>query len=328
MRQIATLPEDRAELFSDYLFTLGVETKLDPDGPAAAVWVCDEDKVALARAELESFQREPAAPRYAGARRKAADLRQKQEAAEEEHQEEQEQLQDEMEGGRTPQVAMTVALIALCVVAFSAKRSDEPTDPLYRGFRIDSGENAGRAAGQTARGHWVEVPERMLPDIRAGQPWRLFTPVLLHFGVAHLLPNMLALLYFGGAVEGRLGPGRLLALVLALAAFSNLAEYLLGAGVATADGRTVFITHIYFGGMSGVLYGLFGYIWYKSRYRPGAGLDVPPSVVTVSMVWFVLCWSGAVGPIANVAHTAGLLAGLALGALPDPPVEPVPEEVP
>ncbi len=329
MRQIATLPSDRAELFADYLLTLGIETQLDSDGPGTAVWVCDEDKLPRAQSELEAFQRDPTDARYGTARRQAADLRQQAEEEEDDYQEQAERFREEMDAaGQPPPVVLTVALILICVATFSAKRSDRSDDPTYRALRIDTGEKVQYVIGTGLRGEEVRVPDRLLADVRAGEVWRLLTPALLHFGLAHLVMNMVALLYFGGAIESRLGAGRLLLLLLALAVLSNLAEYLLGGGLATVDGRLTVVTSISFGGMSGVLYGLLGYIWYKGRYRPDVGLDVPPSVVTIALVWFVMCWAIPSWNIANVAHTAGLLGGLALGALPDPRVEPEPEPEP
>jgi GlpG protein len=326
MRQIATLPSDRAELFADYLLTLGIETKLDSDGAGTILWVCDEDKLPRAKSELETFQRDPSDARYGTARRKAADIRQEAEEEEEDYQEQSERFREEMEAaGQPPPVVLTLGLILICVATFSAKRSDKADDPTYRSLRIDSGEKVRYEIGKGLRGEEVRVPDRLLADVRAGEVWRLLTPALLHFGIAHLVMNMMALLYFGGAIESRLGAGRLLLLLLALALFSNLAEYLLGGGLGTVDGRLTVVTSITFGGMSGVLYGLLGYIWYKGRYRPDVGLDVPASVVMVALVWFVMCWAMPSWNIANVAHTAGLLGGLALGALPDPRLEPEPE---
>src|SRR5262249_30799680 len=71
-----------------------------------------------------------------------------------------------------------------------------------------------------------------------------------------------------------------------------------------------------FGGMSGVVYGLFGYVWMKSRYEPGLGLAMSPNTVFIMVGWFFLCLFGAVGAVANVAHGVGLLAGMAIGCAP------------
>jgi len=72
-----------------------------------------------------------------------------------------------------------------------------------------------------------------------------------------------------------------------------------------------------FGGLSGVIYGVFAYSWMKGRYEPRLGLSVDPGTVTLMLAWFVLCLSGATHPsVANGAHTGGLLAGLVLGRMP------------
>jgi GlpG protein len=110
---------------------------------------------------------------------------------------------------------------------------------------------------------------------------------------------MWALYDFGRQIEFRRGSWRLGLLVLVTAAASNLAQY-------GAD-------HPAFGGMSGVVFGLFGYIWMKARFDPDAGLYMHPNTVVFVLFWGVLCTTGYVGPIANYAHGAGLAAGVMVG---------------
>jgi GlpG protein len=71
-----------------------------------------------------------------------------------------------------------------------------------------------------------------------------------------------------------------------------------------------------FGGMSGVNYGLLGYVWMKSRFEPASGIVVHPNTVAFLLAWFFVAMTGLVGPIANVAHAAGLLVGLSIGYAP------------
>jgi GlpG protein len=68
-----------------------------------------------------------------------------------------------------------------------------------------------------------------------------------------------------------------------------------------------------FGGMSGVVYALLGYVWMRGKYDPASGLFVPPPTVTMMLIWFVAGWTGILGPIANMAHGAGLVLGMAWG---------------
>src|SRR5205085_2267948 len=100
MRQIGTLPDgDSARRLADYLLTLRIETRLEPEAGGWALWVCDEDRVAQARQELDEFTRNPHDPRYAGAARTAEALRRKESRAEEAYRRRQVAVRDRF---RTP----------------------------------------------------------------------------------------------------------------------------------------------------------------------------------------------------------------------------------
>jgi GlpG protein len=145
-------------------------------------------------------------------------------------------------------------------------------------------------------------PDLSLPEIRHGQLWRLFTPIFIHFHALHIFFNMLWLRDLGSMIEARQSSLNLVILVLAVAAGSNLAQF--------------YVTHNpAFGGMSGVVYGLLGYVWIRGKLDPASGLYLHKSTVTMMLIWLVLCFTGILGPIANYAHLAGLLLGMGWGWL-------------
>jgi GlpG protein len=141
-----------------------------------------------------------------------------------------------------------------------------------------------------------------LREIQSGEIWRLVTPIFLHFTLLHFVFNLFMLFQFGALIETLRGPLRFALMVLAMAVISNLAQYL-----ARGPG---------FGGMSGVVYGLFGYAWMKSRFDPASGILVPPSTVLILMVWFFLGVFNLIGGIANFAHGGGLVSGMVMGYAP------------
>ena len=130
------------------------------------------------------------------------------------------------------------------------------------------------------------------------------TPIFLHFGFMHILFNMLMLVQLGGLIEAVRGSWRILAFVLLIAIPSNVAQYLWSGPQ--------------FGGMSGVVYGLFGYIWMKSRYEPGSGFYMAPNIVVWMVGWFVMCLFQIIPgvAVANAVHATGFAVGLILGRWP------------
>lgn len=153
---------------------------------------------------------------------------------------------------------------------------------------------------------FISEYQQGLPEIIKGQLWRLLTPVFIHFGVIHILFNMLWLYQLGSAIEQTQRSQRLIILIIVTSLLSNLAQYYWsGPG---------------FGGMSGVVYGLLAYIWIQGKFNPRAGIGLQQNIVLMMLVWFVVCWLGLVGNIANMAHTIGLVSGAILGFLYSPSV--------
>lgn len=143
-----------------------------------------------------------------------------------------------------------------------------------------------------------------LPEILHGQIWRLFTPIIIHFGIMHILFNMLWLYQLGSTIEQRQNRKRMMILVVVISILSNLAQFFWSGPI--------------FGGMSGVVYGLLGYVWAQGKFNPGAGIGLNQSTTLMMLIWFVVCWMGLVGNIANMAHTIGLVCGVILGLFYSP----------
>ncbi len=300
MRLLGTLPDaNRARTFADYLLSLAIEARLEQASEGWAVWVCDEDKLARAREELRAFERDPAEERFragarAGQRRRAEDAPAPAPRP---------ALERFPSRPAEPQRQLTLGLILASVLITALFHSPQYKAVVARhlfitGLAID---------GEMAR--WRDG----LPELQRGEVWRLVTPMFIHFDALHLLFNMLWLSALGSQIEMRYGSRWLLLLVMLVAVASNLCEYFFG--TVTLDGWMPVVPQpsAYFGGMSGVVFGLFGFVWMKTVYEPGSGLFVSPGSVLLMMLWLLLCMTGAVGRIANMAHLVGLSVGMLAG---------------
>ncbi len=137
--------------------------------------------------------------------------------------------------------------------------------------------------------------------IEKGHYWRLITPIFLHFGILHLAFNLMWLWQFGLVLETRYGSARFTGLVALLAIVSNSAQaYFFGFS---------------FGGLSGVNYGLLGFLLAYGKLHPQPFWSFHRSTVSLLLAWLVLGFTGLAGPIANGCHLAGFLCGCVIGGI-------------
>lgn len=129
--------------------------------------------------------------------------------------------------------------------------------------------------------------------------WRYFTHALMHFSVLHILFNLLWWWYLGGTVEKRLGSGKLVVITVISALLSGFVQY--------------HFSGPWFGGLSGVVYALMGYAWLRGERDPQSGVFLPRGLIGFALIWLIAGWFDLFGmSIANGAHVAGLLVGLAM----------------
>lgn len=162
-------------------------------------------------------------------------------------------------------------------------------------------------------GHWFtiidisQLQHGNLSSLDLGEIWRLWTPMFLHFDILHLAFNALFIWVFGARVERAMGTLQFVLFVLIVGLVANL-------------GQLMWEGNPFFGGMSGVNYGLIGYIWLRQMLAPHPMLNYPKALIPFLLVMLLLGVVGVLdifiqGRVANAAHVAGLLAGMSWGAV-------------
>ena len=147
----------------------------------------------------------------------------------------------------------------------------------------------------------------MTREALGDEPWRMVTSVFPHGGVIHLLFSLLWTWRLGSAIELTLESWRTLALFLLVGSLSSTAQFALD---------PVYINGIPYGGigLSGVVYGYFGFLWVLDRRDDRFRGVITPSITRIMVIWFFLCILLPGLNVANWAHGAGLVTGLLLGA--------------
>ena len=135
--------------------------------------------------------------------------------------------------------------------------------------------------------------------------WRLITPMLIHFSFAHLAFNCLWLYVLGEKIELYDGHIKFILLVVFSSLAANYTQY-------------IFSESSFFGGLSGVIYGMFGFCMIIELETKNERYGLPPAIYLFMLVWMLLGFLGILtifgfGNIANYAHLGGLVGGLLFG---------------
>ncbi|MEW6241054.1 MAG: rhomboid family intramembrane serine protease [Chloroflexota bacterium] len=145
----------------------------------------------------------------------------------------------------------------------------------------------------------IDLGEKNNSLIRAGQLWRLITPVLLHGPIWHIGFNMYALFALGSGLERRFGHVRFLSLYLLAGFAGNVLSFLV------TDANSI--------GASTSIFGLIaaeGVFLYQNRKLFGEeARQAIGNVVSVAAINLFIGFSSG-GYIDNWGHIGGLLGGL------------------
>lgn len=138
--------------------------------------------------------------------------------------------------------------------------------------------------------------------------WRLLGPAFIHFSALHIIFNLLWWSMLGAKIERTFGVSMLFIVFMVSAIVSNVAQSFFTQPV---QGNLLL-----FGGLSGVVYAVMGFVWWCGWLRPSWGVSLPNSIVGFMLVWLVLGYADILWVnMANAAHTAGLVSGCLFAAL-------------
>ena len=143
------------------------------------------------------------------------------------------------------------------------------------------------------------------PAVLNGEYYRIFTSMFLHFGIYHLLNNMVCLIFLGDMLETLVGPVRYLLIyllgglggnLLSLALEIKKQEYAISAGA------------------SGAIFAVIGALLYIVIRNKGRVGTLTSRRLTLMVVLSVLQGFSDTGTD-NAAHIGGFLCGFLLGLL-------------
>lgn len=128
---------------------------------------------------------------------------------------------------------------------------------------------------------------------------KLITPAFLHFSWLHIVFNTLWWWELGGTIEKRFSKSMLLVILIVSALMSNVGQFL--------------VSGPYFGGLSGVVYALFGFVWWSGWLMPEKGIGLSKPIIGFMLFWMLIGFANLL-PVnmANTAHLLGLVSGCGL----------------
>lgn len=298
MRQIGRIDtESQARVFRSYLMTRGMHADVEPSREGGwAVWLHEETRLDEGRAELAEFLANPRDEKYTAAARQGQQI--EREAIREQHKASKQQtdLRTRWHTNRNTMGTVTLSFMMISIVFYIFMNVGEGAAAIQQWLSITA-----MYPHETRLGY-VTYSSEFLYDVLRGQVWRLVTPIFLHFSLIHILFNMMWLYTLGGMIEYVRGSRKLLLQILLYAVAGNVLQLWWSGNPA-------------FGGMSGVNYGLFAYVWLVGRFGNEDRFHLDPGTVIMLLLWFFLCLFELIPNVANGAHAGGLIAGIIVATL-------------
>jgi len=130
--------------------------------------------------------------------------------------------------------------------------------------------------------------------------WQIWTPIFIHYTPLHLLTNVYLWWYFASKIENHNRLELLLLLVL-IGGAANIGQWL--------------VTGPKFGGLSGLAYGLMGYLWLLDHFAKQKKYHLDNKLVLLMLLMIPLGATQWFGKFADFAHISGLAIGCFLACV-------------
>jgi len=254
-----------AKKFYNYLLSLNIDSKMD-HSDSYDVWVIHDYNLDKAKLEYKGYLENPDDDKYK-IKQNIRDAQNKKSTSKL-------KASYRRNFGRHKTNILTVSLIVIAIVVFVLQQSPLQS---YASYLL------------------IGIPRVDTVSLWLNQPWRLLTPMFLHFSLLHIIFNLYWLYSLGFLIESKESRLFYVSLVLSCDLVANILQLM-------------FVGPL-FGGLSGVVYGLFGYIWLSAKFNAWSGYYVRSDVIFWMVGWLILGFTGMLGHIANFAHLGGLVVG-------------------
>ena len=154
-------------------------------------------------------------------------------------------------------------------------------------------------------GHMIQCGASYTPYVQTGEYYRLFTSMFLHFGLKHLISNMVLLFFLGDYMERFLGKVSYMILYLGGGFLGNVFSY----WNECRQGETVVSA-----GASGAVFAVLGGLVVLLLMNRGRLEDLSLSRVLIMVVLSLWVGFQSTG-VDGFAHLGGLLSGALLAAV-------------
>ncbi len=151
--------------------------------------------------------------------------------------------------------------------------------------------------------HGALYPPAVILD---GQWYRLLTVAFLHFGLPHLINNLLLLVCLGSYLERAYGKVRFAILYLVCAIGANFVSLI---HMVRTENYAVSA------GASGVVFGMIGALLFYVISQKGHYRELPLRRLLIMLVLCLYFGFASGGLVDNAAHVGGLIIGFVIGAI-------------